>query len=151
MYPDICMNIAKAISREVTDKLDALFKRTIKNEMMFLRMSPAGVQPPHYVHHDKSMGDYSLMIYLNTKERAGTGLFRHKDIGMTYAPEDQFYEAIAQSDTKKMDKWYMYSLCEMQENRAYIFDSGYLHAAMPVGGFGLDQASSRIVLTCFFS
>lgn len=151
VYPHICADIPDAIKTEVIANLSILNKRPVKNPTIFLRMSPEGVSVPHMAHNDSVMGDYSFMLYLNENPESGTALIRHKESGITYQPESQEFIDLVVKDQNNEDAWHTYYKAHSKENRAAIFDSGMFHRAEPYGGFGKDQADSRIVLTCFFS
>jgi len=150
-YPLICRDVPDETVSEIAITLSKIMGRMVKLEATFLRLSTEGVDVPHIAHTDKSMGDYSLMLYLNDNPKAGTSFLRHKETGMCYHPESEEFIKIARRDQNNVDAWRINSSVEMQQNRATIFDSGYFHCAQPVGGFGDDQLNGRIVLTCFFS
>ena len=50
---------------------------------MFMRMSPEGVHVPHAAHHDGSMGNYRMMLYLNREPdcQGGTELLSYLTTG----------------------------------------------------------------------
>ena len=150
VYPDIMRNLPEALVNAILSKASSALGRVPVNPVMFMRMSKEGVKCPHMVHHDGVMGDYSLMLYLNDGD-GGTSLVVHRETGITYAPENDIFAKIIQSDQNNPEAWRVMSTTEMRENRAFIFNSKLLHCAEPVGGFGDCQSNSRIVLTCFFS
>jgi hypothetical protein len=148
-YPFINKEIPESIVNEAKEKLAEIFGE-IKINAIFLRMSPAGVSAPHMAHTDISMGRYSLMLYLNENNSAGTGLLVHKETGIAFTPESQYFADIVVSDQNNCDAWHVTEMAKMKENRAAIFDANRFHCALPVGGFGESQSESRIVLTVFF-
>lgn len=148
-YPHILREIPADIVSDIEDKLNDIFGQVVINAM-FLRRSPKGVYVPHMAHTDNSMGDYSLMLYLNDNDNGGTGLLRHKPSGITYAPESEVFVDVVRHDQNNPDQWDVYHRSIMKENRAAIFDAHLFHCALPVGGFG-EGAESRCVLTAFFS
>lgn len=147
VYPYICRDIP--YHDEIINQINISVGRDIVAPTLFLRMSPEGVDCPHIVHSDKSMGDYSFMLYFH--EEGGTALLRHRDSGITYNPEGSEFVDLVQRDQNSPEKWVIYQEAKAKPNRGAIFDAGLLHAAQPIGGFGASQADSRIVLTCFFS
>jgi hypothetical protein len=149
LYPNICTEIPGRVQEEVLLNIAQILGREPEDTLIFLRRSPWGVQVPHAAHHDLSMGNYSLMLYLNDNEEAGTAFLRHRDTGMCYAPESDDFVAIARNHQNKPDKWAIMEFAPMKQNRATIFDAGLFHCAMPIGGFG-ESADARTVLTCFF-
>jgi len=148
-YPFINKDIPESIVSEAQEKLSEIFG-DVKINAIFLRMSPAGVGVPHMAHTDISMGRYSLMLYLNDKDGAGTGLLTHKETGIAFTPESQYFADIVIADQNNCDAWHITEMAHMKENRAAIFDANRFHCALPVGGFGDSQSESRIVLTVFF-
>jgi hypothetical protein len=149
IYPLICADIPEEVKTEIFTELSLFLGRPIKNQTLFMRMSPKNKKQPHKFHNDISMGKFSFMLYMQTVDGAGTGLARH-ETGMI-RPENQQQEQIAIRDTNANEKWEVYKVVEMVENRAAIFDASLFHVALPIGGFGESQEDARIVLTCFFS
>jgi len=148
VYPLINKKVPRVILNEVNYKASKSLGFEIIPVVSFLRRSPKGVHCPHPIHHDLSMGKYSLMLYLN--DEGGTGIFRHKETGICYAPENPAYSELMASNSALIDSWAMMSSCEAKQNRAFIFDSGFMHGALPFGGFG-EGHTARTVLTVFFN
>ena len=118
---------------------------------VFFRASPDGVHVPNQVHNDSSMGEYSLMVYMNRREDCigGTSFLRHKEMGFDRNTVcDEELEA-ALRDRNNPDKWVVTMTCPMETNRAIIFSAELMHRAEPVGGFG-SGSGARVVLTAFF-
>lgn len=149
VYPLICQHIPRPIIDEIKVKLSEYLGREPYISASFLRRSPEGVHVPHIAHTDKSMGDYSLMLYLSDGE-GGTAFLRHAESGMMYQPESTEFIDLAVRDQNKTDKWRVCSMVPRGANRACIFDAGLFHCAMPVGGDG-EGDNARTVLTVFFS
>lgn len=151
VYPYICKDIPERIMNDLMYCLTfKLMQRRPKNPTVFLRKSPAGVPVTHKFHTDHSMGTFSMMLYIQDNPNAGTGLARHKETGMTKAPEDPELLKIAIDDCNDDSKWQIYKVAEMVKNKAVIFDSQLFHVALPIGGFG-EANEARTVLTCFYS
>lgn len=150
-YPLICDNIPNHLRLAV---LCAIAKHFDLPEapVMFMRRSPAGVPCPHQVHSDLSMGDFSLMLYLNAEDdcEGGTGFMSHRALGIAYHPELPEAVAVIQADQNREEAWQIREMVDMRPNRAVIFDADRLHRAEPVGGFGDTPENTRVVLTCFF-
>lgn len=149
VYPLIFNEIPQNIRDEIQGKLNGIFGSVTIN-YLFMRQSPKGVPVPHMAHTDNSMGDFSLMLYMQDNPIAGTGLIRHKRSGITYAPESEAFLDIVRHDQNSPDEWALYDKSDMKENRAAIFDAHLFHCALPVGGFG-EGNDSRCVLTAFFT
>jgi len=149
-YPLICKDIPAVVETEVLEKASQIINKEIKQHTIFLRQSPKGVDCPHQCHSDISMGDHSLMLYLNTRSDGGTSLVHHIPTGEAYNPiVDSVVEAI-NKDVNDHTSWIVDGVIEMKENRAFIFPSDRFHRAEPIGGFGAGE-EARTVLTCFFS
>lgn len=141
-YPGVSLDIPQEVKDEIKQKLDDLFGQ-VKINYLFLRLSPKGVHAPHQAHNDESMGDHSLMLYLNQSKHCegGTSFVSHKsgnDIEMWT------------EDCNKPYKWNIDTMCHMEENKACIFDAARMHRSEPVGGFGYHAKNARLVLVCFF-
>ena len=149
-YPHICDYIPDGIKREIYERIEEFTGKGPSDPVIFIRRSPEGVHCPHIVHNDLSMGKYSLMLYLNDNDKAGTAMVRHIETGMCYNPESEEFVKIAQKDQNDPDKWMFMNGSTMKKNRAYIFDAGLFHCAVPIGGFG-EGSEARTVLTVFFS
>lgn len=148
-YPGICR--AVPMRGEVEAKLEKLMGRPVSVRYMFMRLSLEGVPVPHQAHTDDTMGQYSLMVYLNRPEhcRGGTSILRHVS-GMETTPETPAELAAWQRDTNNPRQWEYVTLCPMRSNRACVFQAKLFHRAEPLGGFGRDATDGRLVLTAFF-
>ncbi len=151
-YPLICADIPDHLKLAVFQAL-ANHVGLPESITIFMRRSPAGVPCPHQVHSDASMGEYSLMLYLNQEEDCdgGTSFLSHRQTGIAYNPEDPISTSIIVNDQNNDAAWQVREMVEMRPNRAVIFDAARLHRSEPVGGFGDTPDNTRIVLTCFFS
>lgn len=150
VYPYICKEIPEAVNNELMWFIGAVIHRSPKDPLVFMRMSPQGVSCPHTFHNDQSMGTHTLLLYLNDGD-GGTGMARHKETGIYKSPmtDDELQKVVR--DQNSYEEWDVYDKVQMQENRAVIFDSTYMHTALPWGGFGDCQDNSRVALICFFS
>lgn len=150
-YPLICADIPNHIKFAVYSALEKHFCAPV-SPTIFLRRSPAGVACPHQVHSDASMGDYSLMLYLNKDEdcQGGTSFLSHRASGIAYNPGYEFFTGVVVEDQNRPEAWVVREMAEMRPNRAVIFGASRLHRAEPVGGFGDSPENTRVVLTCFF-
>lgn len=149
-YPFICEHIPEKIEQSLELKVSELMAKPIKFNYLFLRMSPAGVHVPHPVHHDGSMGNYSMMLYLFDRPNSGTAFVKHAT-GIDYASDDANETELIIADQSNFESWTVESFVQAEENKGFIFDAKRLHAALPVGGFGDNQDNARIVCTGFFS
>lgn len=150
VYPMICADIPDVVREELQERIEWLMMRTITINTVFMRRSPEGVHVPHMAHTDNSMGDYSLMLYMNNRDDGGTALLTHLKTGMTIAPDTDELLDIAKADQNNPSAWGIRDIAKMRENRAFIFNAEEFHCALPIGGFGRG-IDSRTVLTVFFS
>lgn len=145
------------IKRRIKARLQEVLGFPVKLDHVFARMSPQGVRCPHQAHTDESMGQYSLMVYMNRpgdipwERGCGTSLLRHTELDLTQGPFTPEQAAAVVRDQNQRGAWTIDHLCEMRADRAFIFDASLLHRAEPVGGFGRAQKDARMVLTTFFS
>lgn len=150
-YPGVTTDIPEVVRQEVVEKVQSLMGQQVTMNSMFLRLSTEGTYAPHQAHTDALMGQLSLMLYLNREEdcQGGTSFLMHED-GMSSTPNNTAELETWENDHSNPDKWEAVSLCEMEPNRACIFDANLMHRAEPVGGFGEGPADGRLVLTMFF-
>ena len=151
VYPLILKDVPQPVINDVVFNLThKVLGRAPINPLIFLRKSPKGVPVPHKFHTDHSMGDYSMMIYMDDEDGAGTGMAVHNNTGLTRAPYSQADLDETINDCNNPEKWTVYKRFQMKPNKAAIFDSDRFHVALPIGGYGQGK-DSRVVLTCFFS
>lgn len=152
VYPHIFRDIPPGLAREIETKLMLLVSRPIVIKTMFVRLSPLGVNPPHFAHTDAVMGDYSAMLYLNRQEhcQGGTAVLRHES-GMDLHPSNAAEVATWTRDTNDESKWMITDYCPMAPNRIFLFRSDLFHAALSRQGFGSNARDGRMVLTVFFN
>lgn len=150
-YPLICAEIPTDLKFAIYAALEKHFCAPV-SPTIFMRRSPVGIDCPHQVHSDASMGTHSLMLYLNDEEdcEGGTSFLSHRQTGIAYNPEDPIATSIIVKDQNDDEAWQIREMVDMHQNRAVIFDAARLHRAEPVGGFGDTPENTRVVLTCFF-
>jgi hypothetical protein len=151
-YPGVSDKIPEEIKREIQAKLEDLLGISVKMNFVFMRLSVSGVDCPHEVHTDASMGNLSLMLYLNRINDClgGTSFVRHVETGATSNPVNEKQMKVWKNDCNNFYAWQMVDCVEMFPNRGVIFDASKFHRALPVGGFGKDAKDGRLVLTVFF-
>lgn len=151
VYPMICKDIPEEIQNDIIFNLTfKVLSRSPKDPIIFFRRSPKGLDVPHRFHTDNSMGSYSMMLYLESKDGAGTGFAKHNETGAYTSHASDLIINKTIRDMNNSDKWTIYKTANMVKNKAVIFDSSLYHVALPIGGFGKGK-KSRTVLTCFFN
>ena len=151
-YPGVTLNIPAPIKEEVKHKIEETVGRAITVNFMFMRLSTKGTKAPHQAHTDSTMGEKSLMLYLNReKDCAGGTSFVEHWTGMDTDPATEKELNIWLSDHSKPDKWAIRKMFKMKENAGCIFNAPMMHRAEPIGGFGDSPEDGRLVLTAFFN
>lgn len=151
VYPGIHPVVVGQLREVIIGKLAVEHDAWPEVRFMFLRLSTEGTLTHERYHSDISMGQYTLVLYLNRLEhcQGGTDMVAHCS-GFDSAPQtDLDYECYI-ADQDKPDAWETYYSCQMKPNRALIVDAELLHAAKPFGGFGKDATDGRLVLCCFY-
>ena len=142
-YPGICQTIPQELRDEIEENLLSFttFKRI---NYIFARLTVQGANPPHWAHNDLSMGAGTLILYLNREEhcQGGTVLLNHVDSKASLET--------LQQDTNDLTKWVATDGFDMKPNRAAIFPSSCMHAALPREGFGNSSLDGRLILGAFF-
>jgi hypothetical protein len=153
VYPGISTDIPASVKEEVICATSTILSTAISPNAIFTRLSLADVPVPHQAHTDSTMGQWSLMLYLNRPEhcKGGTSLVRHRTTGMLSDPRGAAELAIWKTDTNKPEAWEIVQLVPMRPNRAFLFPSHRMHRAEPIGGFGDSPKNGRLVLTMFFN
>lgn len=119
---------------------------------LFTRLSLEGGVTPHRAHNDQTMGEYTMIIYLNRPEdcQGGTSIVQHKETGVYRGPLTEEFVQTWERDTNNSNKWRVIKHFEMQTNSAVIYPSTLFHWSEPEGGFGQDQTDGRLVMVGFF-
>lgn len=148
-YPGICLNVPETVKANFIEGLSRILGYEIEPKFIFARIMPQGVNSPHQVHSDKSMGKYSAHVYMNLlwPEGAGTGFYSHDTEGHIENASTK-HENLSFSG---FDKWTRTMFCQGKFNRLLIHDAAFYHCAEPTEGFGQNKYNSRTVLTCFFN
>lgn len=154
LYPDISIDIPSHIKTEIKGKLDFVVdsvepRARIKPNTWFMRLSKEGVDVPHEAHNDVIMGQYTFLLYLNKEhpDSYGTEIVEHiNGTKLITTPEEL---ELWKKDCNNRKKWKVVTFCEGKFNRAFFLRSDLLHRAQPIGGFGKDLKSGRLVLTLF--
>jgi hypothetical protein len=115
------------------------------------------------VHADVA-ADWAGMVYLtpDCDMAVGTGLYRHKDTGLTGPPNDRearalgycdaatFDEEVIQKDKADLSKWELCRVIEPVFNRLVLFRGGDNYHA-PLGGCGDEPKTARLTHLFFFN
>lgn len=150
-YQGISLEVPQFMKIDILYKLQQLTGPITKHNM-FLRLSLKGVEAPHGAHNDSTMGDYTMILYLNRQIdcQGGTSLIHHKQHCMADSVETEEELQIWQRDTNKYCAWKIDEMYAMKPNRAVIFPSGRMHRA-EYNNFGDNPSNGRLILGCFFN
>tara|TARA_R110002096_G_scaffold152085_1_gene315014 strand:+ start:3548 stop:4129 length:582 start_codon:yes stop_codon:yes gene_type:complete len=151
-YPGVTDDIPRYVSKCVKIAITKAAGFEVDIKCQFLRLSVDGVKAPHQAHNDKLMSEYLCIHYLNRPEdcQGGTSFVRHIETGMDGQPENSAEFEAWERDHSIPDAWEVLSMCEMKENRAFIYPAEAMHRAEPVGGFGKGAEDGRLVMVTFF-
>lgn len=152
-YKGVSLNIPTVFKEEFIAKIEHLMHGTISKHLVFARLRPENQdKPPHEVHTDKIMGQYTALVYLNPNDqcKGGTAFLEHISGYLSKHPETDEEMALWEADTNDLSKWTKTGYCQMKYNRCLILRSDLLHMAEPISGFGSTPDDARLVLTCFF-
>jgi hypothetical protein len=153
-YPGINAELPVVLKAEVLEKLAAIHGQSVVPNHMFMRLSPQGVRAPHQAHTDSTMGQYTLILYMNRLAHVsgGTSLVKHRATGMESDLNlTKSLHAHWERDTNNYNAWSITKMVAMQPNRAFVFPSHMMHRAEPLDGFGFHKKNARLVLTCFYN
>jgi hypothetical protein len=122
--------------------------------LTFARLSPDQQVEPNYIHTDTDMGQWTGILYLNPKPKAGDGtlFWRHRLTGATQAqsrtPEEAMAEGLAWRDERQWDRW---SYVEARFNRMVWFEAPAFHsrAIHDNYGHGLDARLIQVMFGRF--
>ena len=151
-YPGVSDDIPAYVAKCVDKSIAEAAGFAVNVKCQFLRLSVDGVGAPHQAHNDKLMSEYLCIHYLNRPSdcQGGTSFVRHIETGMDGEPKNETELEAWKNDHSNPDAWAVLSMCEMRENRAFIYPAEAMHRAEPVGGFGSGAEDGRLVMVTFF-
>lgn len=144
-YPGICPTPPQ-INARVHSVLEQLLGTSIVPRFQFARLSVEGVVPPHKVHNDATMGDYTSILYLS--DHGGTTLHTHREYGFSEQPETEEELQAWHRDTNVVEAWHTDLFIPAKRNKLTCYNASRLHAA--TDGYGRDATDGRLVLVTFF-
>ena len=103
-----------------------------------------------WIHADAET-TWAGLVYLtpNAPLSAGTGIFRHKETGLTEAPEDSEVLDNIYKDSQDYTKWEMTDRIANVYNRLVMYRGYQFHQSLDY--FGTDKFNGRLFQTFFFS
>jgi hypothetical protein len=120
--------------------------------LTFFRKSPKGQTEPHYIHSDRSMGDWTALLYLTPDPPKDDGTIFWESLTGDRADtsqtlEDYIASGAAWNDKSQWQPWYRVAA---KFNRLVLFDAPYYHSRALVENYGED-AGARLVNVTFGS
>jgi hypothetical protein len=119
-------------------------------ELTFLRRSPAGQPEPHFIHCDKSMGQWTALLYLTERPAPGDGttFWRNKATdqiaNQTETLEAYLEEGATWNDVSQWAPWYhVPATC----NRLVMFPAAHFHSRALAANYGNDDSARLIQVT----
>ena len=101
--------------------------------------------------HADSGTTWAALIYLtpNAPLTSGTGLFKHKQTGLTEAPDDEALLSKIYEDSQDYTKWEMTDRMANVYNRIVMYRGNQFHQSLDY--FGTNKENGRLFQTFFFS
>lgn len=148
VYPSVNVQIPEEVEDFLSNRLSQILGEEIEITLCFARLTTEQTVPPHLVHSDRTMAQFSAHVYLSEEfpDGYGTSFWEHESEGQRHDDETD----VTKCDLKSLDGWTKTLHCAADFNRLLIHDSELWHCAEPSHGFGQDAESGRIVLTTFF-
>lgn len=150
-YPGICQTVPAWIQQSIMGILQQLMGAPLQLVTCFARATyPNVAAAPNKIHSDRIMGQYAAHIYLSQvwPPGAGTSFWRHPTEGEYHTERTDTMRVSA--DANNPEAWSRYMLVQGKFNRLVIHDADLWHCAEPIGGWGEEPSSARLVLTTFF-
>jgi len=110
--------------------------------LSLFRRSPAGQVEPNFIHTDKSMGDATVIFYLNEHpaDDDGTRFWRHRWSGATESQSSSVVDAVVEEEAwRDTRQWELRAHVDGTWNRAVVFPGGYFHSRAIFENYGEDR------------
>ena len=125
---------------KLREKLRELYGSPIDGFRAFMRFTGDNTpKAPNGAHHDATMGDYGMALYMNTG-LGGTAIVEHKE-------SDQWQDWAR--DSNEYDAWRITSMARCIADNAFVYEADVLHRAEPIEGWGTHPANGRLVCVAF--
>lgn len=123
---------------------------TLKPTLTFFRKSPAGQQEPHFVHSDRSMGEWTGLLYLTPDPPAddGTAFWEHVDSGER-CDASPTVDAYTTNGLRWLatDAWREWHRVAAKFNRLLLFSAAYYHSRALFDNYGQGDAARLVNVT----
>lgn len=149
LYPDLSLvptDIGGSIHGAISDHFP---EHDVEITYQFARLSVEGVNAPHQVHNDLSMGQWASVLYLT--DEGGTDLCTHRALGFAGQPETERELRAWTSDTNVPDAWHVDAYIPAERNKLVMYPGDWMHRSQPIGGQGTNANNNgRLVIVTFF-
>tara|TARA_B110000305_G_C19064355_1_gene458593 strand:+ start:22 stop:594 length:573 start_codon:yes stop_codon:yes gene_type:complete len=140
------------LTKYITDKLEAIEGKKIKNILSFLREAKEGQDNDWRIHNDSiiegEQPDRAIVLYVKSSETElnGTAFWEHEDYKFAYVKSDveEFNRMLAE-DSNDITKWKLNSVIGHRDNRLLSYPSEYFHSKYPN-----KFKNQRVVLVMFY-
>tara|TARA_R110000796_G_scaffold137511_1_gene253618 strand:- start:583 stop:1155 length:573 start_codon:yes stop_codon:yes gene_type:complete len=140
------------LTKYITDKLEAIEGKKIKNILSFLREAKEGQDNDWRIHNDSiiegEQPDRAIVLYVKSSETElnGTAFWEHEDYEFAYVKSDveEFNRMLAE-DSNDITKWKLNSVIGHRDNRLLSYPSEYFHSKYPN-----KFKNQRVVLVMFY-
>ena len=112
--------------------------------LSLLRQSPEGQEEPHYIHTDRSMGDWTAILYLTPSPQAGDGtdFWRHRWSGVTESRAESATEMAQEAQAwSDQDQWSLRQHVASRFNRVVLFPAEYFHSRSLHENYGSGETA----------
>lgn len=101
--------------------------------------------------HADSGTTWAALVYLtpNAPLSAGTGLFKHKETGLSEWPDDEELQNLVNADSQDLTKWEMIDRVGNVFNRIVLYRGYIFHQSLDY--FGKNKHDGRLFQTFFFN
>ena len=136
----------------ITDKLEKLEGKKIKNILAFLREAKEGQDNDWRIHNDTiiqgQQPDRAIVLYIKGNEDRlnGTAFWEHESYGHTYIDSnEEEFNRMLKNDSNDRSKWKLNSVVGYKDNRLVSYPGNYFHSKYPN-----EYKNQRIVLIMFY-
>jgi hypothetical protein len=124
----------------------------LKTTYNFLRQSPYRQEEPNFVHTDRTMGDWTAILYLNPNPPKGDGTTFWKNIvtGAIESKADTEVDKLAEGlSWVNLSQWIPWHRVVAKFNRMVMFPAPYFHSRSIYSNYGIKGDDARLVQIVF--
>ena len=140
------------LTKYITNKLEAIEGKKIKNILSFLREAKEKQDDDWRIHNDSiiegEQPDRAIVLYVKSSEAElnGTAFWEHKDYKFNYIKSNnEEFDRMLTEDSNDTTKWKLNSVIGHRDNRLLSYPSEYFHSKYPN-----KFKNQRVVLIMFY-